>query len=466
MKRSAILLTVLLAILSALAGCSDSGDTGQRKIIIDEARILAPNPALMKAYEEYNNQLLKEYRIDLRVITTNSDEDINTFANKAFEVFTKETTTKSGRALLLVINPKHNLVRLEVSMALEPIYTDAFISFIERQHMVRFFRDNRLDEGIFATTEAMYSRAQKAAQGKEFMADMPSKSIGGGAKRSADIGRKNLTLRSKRDVVLPPSASPEDVLHAYMETRRGHNDNPNLSIFTDETKEFFQKWTVTPIQMDNEVQAFEKCSGSETVIAKDRQHAAIIYPIKQRKCCPYLFKKEHGGWKLDFATMSKLIRFNTQEKWHFILNWKKNLGKKRYAWLYQKQYLPKDVQALLSPYLFAFVDTIYDSNGFVYDYWKPSVFKILFREFSHKGKYAGTYIVKMHSRGPGARGGLQLGDRIVSVDGKTIGKGDLDFISKTMLAKKNGGEVHMKIARLENGKMVTRDLTLIAPKPN
>jgi len=148
----------------------------------------------MKAYKEYNDQLLKDYRIDLRVITTNSNDDINTFANKAFGVFKKEKTTQSGRALLLVINAKHNLVRLEVSMALEPIYTDAFVSFIERQHMVRFFRDNRLDEGIFATTETMYSRARKAAEGKEFMTDMPSESIGGGAKRSADIGEKKLNV--------------------------------------------------------------------------------------------------------------------------------------------------------------------------------------------------------------------------------------------------------------------------------
>ncbi len=466
MKRSAVLLTVLFAALFILAGCSGSANTGQRNIIIDDARILAPNPALMKAYEEYNNQLLKEYRIDLRVITTNSDENINTFANRAFAVFTKEKTTRSGRALLLVINAKHNLVRLEVSMALEPIYTDAFISFIERQHMVRFFRDNRLDEGIFATTEAMYSRAQKAAQGKEFMADMPSQSIGGGAKRSADIGRKELNVKSKKDISLPSSASPKDVLHAYIEARKEDNDNPDLSIFTDETKDFFHKWTVTPVQMDNEVRAFEKCSGSETVIADDRQYAAIIYPIEQRKCCPYLLRKEHGRWRLDFATMNKLIRFNTQEKWHFILKWKKNLGKKHYAWLYQRQYLPKDVQALLDPYLSAFVDNIYDSNGFAYDYWKPSVFKILFQEFNDKGKYVGTYIVKMHSRGPGARAGLQLGDRIIAVNGRTIQKGDLDFISKTMLLKKNGGEVDVRISRLEDGTMITKDLKLVAPKRN
>lgn len=459
MKRLTLLFTVFLL----LAGCSKSGDITQRKIIIDNAAVLTPKPALLKAYREYNNQLLKDYRIDLRVITTNSDEDINTFANKAFSLFKKEKTTDSGRALLLVINAKYNLVRFEVSMALEPIYTDVFVSFIERQHMVRFFRDNRLDEGIFATTEAMYSRARKAARGEEFMADMPTEFIGGGAKRNADIGRKDLNVKSKKDISLSPSASPEEVLQAYIETRRDHNDNPNLSIFTDETKKFFQDWTETPVQMDNEVRSFTKCSDSETVISDDQSHAAIVFPVKQRKCCPYLLKKEHGGWKLDFATMSKLIRFNTEEKWHFILNWKENLGKKHYAWLYQKQYLPEVVRALIAPYLFAFVDNIYDYNGFPYDYWNSAVFKILFEEFRDNGKYMGTYVIKMHSRGAGAKGGLKLGDKIIAVDGKTIQEGDLDFISNTMHAQKHGEVLDIEIGRQIDGKTITKDLRLIAP---
>ena len=55
-------------------------------------------------------------------------------------------------------------------MALEPIYTDAFTFSIEHQHMLHFFRDNRnrIAEGVFATTERMYTRAREAAAGKEF----------------------------------------------------------------------------------------------------------------------------------------------------------------------------------------------------------------------------------------------------------------------------------------------------------
>ena len=228
------------------------------------------------------------------MVTTDSDTDIDTFAYHAFAIFPGESGTNAGRALLLVINAKQDLARLEVSMALEPIYTDAFTSFIEEQHMVRFFRDDRLAEGIFATTETIYSHAQEAAKGKGFMAAMSNRSLGGGAKTSADIGRKELNVKSTQAVAGSAADSPEDVLQKYMQSRRAHNDNPNLDIFTAATKDFFGKWTVTPVQMDNEVRFFANCSDPQTMVSDDQHSAVVIFPIQQRKCTPYFLQKEQG----------------------------------------------------------------------------------------------------------------------------------------------------------------------------
>jgi uncharacterized protein len=38
---------------------------------------------------------------------------------------------------------------------------------------------------------------------------------------------------------------------------------------------------------------------------------------ENRICSPYFFKKEKGKWKLDIATMAKVLRFNTRMQWHF-----------------------------------------------------------------------------------------------------------------------------------------------------
>ena len=364
MCRPLIILPLLFFILT---GCSSENDHGNRKILIDDAHVLSGHQRLMSSYTEYNEQLFKDFRLDFRVITTESEEDINTFANRSFTLFEQESGSDKGRGLLLVINTRQDLARLEVSMALEPIYTDGFVSFIEHQHMVRFFRDNRVAEGIFATTEMMYGRAREAAAGKEFMVDMPTRSMGGGAKVEAEIGQKELNATSRQDTPASPDDTPEDVLQKYIQARRAHNNNPNLDIFTDETKRFFNKWTVTPVQMDNEVQAFSSCYGAQTFISGGYDFAVILYPIRQRNCSPYFFKKEAGCWKMDFATMSKTIRFNHENKWHLALGWHENMGNQKFARLSQNDLLPARTKRLLAPYLFAFEGLTFDANGYGFE---------------------------------------------------------------------------------------------------
>ena len=354
---------LLFSLLFFLTSCSET----PRTIIIDEAGILTEEPELIQSYKEYNEQLFRDFHIDFRIITTESDEDINSYSNRAFSIFEKESISTSGRALLLVINTRQDLARLEVSMALEPIFTDMFISFIEHQHLIHFFRDNRLAIGIFATTEKIYSRAANAEMGKEFMADMTVRSIGGGAKISADMGKKELNNTSQQAVHASMDDTPTDVLEKYIQSRQAHNNNPDLDIFTDRSKAFFADWTVTPIQMDNEVHAFSKCSGAATSLSADSSHAVIIFPINERTCSPYLLKKEQGSWRLDFATMTRVIRFNMQNKWHLILKWKHNMGKQQHAMLSQEGMLPPDVETLLAPYLFAFDHYIYDINGYAFE---------------------------------------------------------------------------------------------------
>lgn len=458
------LFPLLFIFILFLGGCSQDKNPKERTIIIDDAHILTDKAGLIQSYKEYNEQLLKDYRIDFRVITTQSDTGINDFSNRAFALFTQEETTQSGRALLLVINTEQDLARLEVSMALEPVYTDAFISFIEGQHMVHFFRDNRMAEGIFATTERIYMRAREAAEGQEFMADMPSKSLGGGAKVKSEKGNKELNVKSTQNVAITSADTPEIVLEKYIQSRREHNDNPNLALYTDETKSFFNSWTVTPVQMDNEVRSFSACYDSETLISKNHDFAVILFPLTQRKCSPYLFKKESGSWKLDFATMNKLIRFNHEMKWHLLLGWKENMKQQEHAYLTQKDLVPDNVTALLAPYLFAFVDFIYDVNGYAFNTWGKAVFGVRFNEYHDDQKqYSGTFIVALHSRGAGLKHGLKEGDRILEVAGKTIKQGDLDFISQRMREKRSGEELKIKIGRWNDGERVTHEIVMTAP---
>jgi len=288
-------------------------------IIIDNAYVVLDNEKVMKQYRDFNQHLRDSFDIDFRTITTTSDEDIDLFSNREFNSLQKESRSSSGKAILMVINTLQDKVRLEVSMALEPVYTDAFVSYIERKGFVPYFRNDTIADAIYMAAELISDRAYDAQAGKEFMPPMESKSIGAGAKTQAHIGKTNHSEKKGANVVASASDTPMDVLKKYLSSVKAYNTNPNLDIFTDTTKKFFSGHTVTKINQDNEIRFLTPCMESKQVkYSSNREHAvAMNDPVKQRKCSPYFFKKEQGLWKLDIATMAQILGFNTTMQWNF-----------------------------------------------------------------------------------------------------------------------------------------------------
>ncbi len=329
-----------LFILITLNACSNRVEDTEQQIVMDEALLLQERPALMDQYLDFNTHLLQDFDIDFRVITTTSDKDINTFSNRRFNIL--KSRSSSGKTILLVINTVKDSTRVEVSMALEPIYTDAFVSYIERKGMVPYFQDLKVADGVYMMSELIRDRATEAAQGKEFMPAMQSRSIGAGAKTEAKIGQCDPDAKKGITISSSLNDTPADVLAKYFSSLKNHNQNPDLDIFTEETKKFFRSWTVTDINMDNELRFASHCKNGK-YYSFDDNYAVLLYPVKPRTCAPYLFKKEDGRWKLDIFTMAKVIRFNKNMMWHFDM---------------------QEKASRLTPYEFSFNHFKYDENGF------------------------------------------------------------------------------------------------------
>ena len=328
-----------------IGGCESS--SSEEKIIMDNATVLLDNQKVMKMYKEYNQALLKELDIDFRVITTSTKEDANSFTHKSFTELQKESRSKSGKALLLVINTMQDKVRMEVSMALEPVYTDAFVSYVERKGMVPYLRESKIADGIYMMTELTHDRAVEAIAGKEFMPPMESKSVGGGAKSKAHIGIADPDAKKGAKVLSHNLDTPKKVLQKYLKVLKQHNKNPNLDIYTDTTKAFFAKWVVTEINQDHEVENISKCLNLHKVLFSNDENHAVLASLpydKNRTCSPYFFKKEEGNWKLDIASMAQMIRFNASMEMHF-----------------DKE---KRLQAEGKYYAFAFDGYGFDKNGY------------------------------------------------------------------------------------------------------
>ena len=316
-------------------------------IIIDDAYIILDNQKLMQQYAEYNKQLLKEFDIDFRVITTLDNSDIDIFTNDAFTKLQTESRSKSGKALLMVVNISQDKVRLEVSMALEPIYTDAYVSYVERKGLVPYFRDNKVADGVYMMTELMRDRASEAREDKEFMPPMESESIGAGAKTKAHMSIVDPDAKKGDQITTSTSDTPKDILNKHLQALKTHNKNPDLDIYSDASKAFFRTWTVTDINQNNEYRFINQCTkGREVRFSSDHQYAvAMNHPVKERTCSPYFFKKERGKWTLDIATMAKVLRFNAPMQWHF------DMAKKN---------------EVMDNYNFAFKGLHFDNNGYPY----------------------------------------------------------------------------------------------------
>jgi len=133
--------------------------------------------------------------------------------------------------------------------------------------------------------------------------------------------------------------SPVETLNEYINAMRNHNTSPELDLYTQQTREMLKSWNVTPSQMDNIVNTYNSCYGSEVLHNDGYSLAVIRYGIEQKQCSPWFFKYINGKWLLDLTMMQKAIRFGPGNAWHFVAG-------------------------LKHEYEFGFADWRFDKNGY------------------------------------------------------------------------------------------------------
>lgn len=329
------------AVLTACAACAAlwlSHAHAATALVEDNAALFAP--AQRTELSTYHAYLLADHDIDYRVITANGLGDINMYAVRRFAELKVGGPSTSGRGLLLVIDARRDLVRLEVSHSLEGVFPDAFIAYIEHRQMVPFFRRNRVSAGILATTELIVSRVQraKASAGYAGEAWLPG-SGGAGATTRARLGAGGGRRLRREKQAVPVGGSPHQTLNIYFRAMAARNADPELAIYTAATRRMLRGWTVTPAQMDNVVRTYRRCHAQPARFGRSGTLAVIRYPIAERQCAPWFFRKVDGAWALDLTMMQRAIRFGRSNAWHFD-------------------------RGADHPYVYAFRDWRFDRHGF------------------------------------------------------------------------------------------------------
>ena len=322
-------------------GCSSEG--GPSDFIEDQIGLLSVNQQLRMG--RLHRLLLNDLDIHIKtVVLADSPMNLNQAAVSLFEKSQLGVKTRGARGVLIVVDPTGEQVRVEIGYDLEGVYPDAFVGAVERDQLVPFFQTGQVGKGIEATVELFVQRAMAVIKDdidnnerKSFAVD-DYLSGGGGASVRAAIG----TTPPKKTVFqyaqeFGPQSSPMLTLELYKRVLRGRIKDPDLGLYTKETRKFLRQWPVTDAQQKNELRNIESVF-SKAIVVMEGHRASIRFPIEDRQASPFFLIRSDTGWMLDFASMHRIIGFNHKNQWFF--------------------------RTTDHIYMFAFTDFVFDHNGF------------------------------------------------------------------------------------------------------
>lgn len=327
-------------IISLILVCLLSGCRGEQENVWVEDKAGLLKPEQIERLNRYHAVLFDDLDVQFKVITlAEKVTDIDQTAAELFGHLGAETD--GARGLLFLIDSQGKQVRLEVGYDLEHILPDGFIARIEVQQMKPFFARDMAAQGIEATGELLVKRMLNedlpVSQRPLSPVDQQYYSGGGGAKIDTDAGPEQYQKNRVDDPIQYGGAgTPEEALKQYEEVLQRRIKDPDLSLYTPETRQFFSQWIVTDAQQNNELRVLREHVPDKVDVQNG--FAVIRFPISERTMPPYFLKFGDNGWMFDFATMSKVIGMNHLNQWR--------------------------MRSFDHPYMFGFNGLEFDANGF------------------------------------------------------------------------------------------------------
>jgi len=345
--KTVTLTALFLFFIAISTGCTGNNDSSPKNLGL---KFVSDQTALLSKVEknhiaQLGSALLRDMDIHIMaVVLKESPDDIDNKAVKLFQEYGVGRTTNGAKGVLFLIDPLGKQVRIEIGYDLEPIFTDGFTGYIERRQMTPFFQANKVGPGIEATVELLvgkalgkieslnYTKPESEQQAGRFL------SGGGGSRLDVEIGSRYIEKKAS-PLANKYQAQPSvhDTLDKYIEVLQLHIKDPNLGIYTLETRKFFSDWVVTDAQQDNELQVINSAMSTAKIFTKNNL-AVISFSYDLRQASPFFLEKGSHGWMLDFASMSKLIGFNHKNQWH--------------------------LRGRNHKYMFGFKEVYFDKNGF------------------------------------------------------------------------------------------------------
>lgn len=283
-------LLVCSLLLALVGGCRPEGDN-----FVEDPAGLLDAPA-RERLAGYHAVLLRDLDIHFKaVFLAGRSGDIDRIAVELFDRYRLGARTRAARGVLLVVDPAGQQVRLEIGYDLEGVFPDGFVGRVEEEQMVPFFAAGRIGAGVAATVELLVARALEAGAtdpagaGTVAPGGINGRWSGGGGATTAI--RPAPSAKPDRAPVDPrrfaPRADPLATLHGYLQVLAGRVKDPDLALYTLESRRFFRRWLVTDAQQAHEFRQLSAVLPRARVfVAGDR--AVVRFPVVDRQAAPYL----------------------------------------------------------------------------------------------------------------------------------------------------------------------------------
>ncbi|MGE0764598.1 MAG: TPM domain-containing protein [Bdellovibrionales bacterium] len=363
----------------------------------------------------------KDVKLDFRVIIVRSlqSEDLFSFTTSAFEKL-KIGDSTANRGALIVVAVAEKKIRFQVSKAIEPVFTDAFVGYIERNQMVPYFDRNELNPGIHATIELAIKRAYDSLklnveQIKQDDLILQSRYRTGGGGASSQFGKGSSPQPSSPNTELTEygaQPTPELAWQKFYQLHERKVMNPKVDIFDDQAKEMAKRYTIASLDFIARLYANKK----PTIRAEGNRAAIVFLDDPNFELAPWFFKKSNKGWQLDGSAYPSLIKYNHLNQWHFA--------------------------QIDHPYTFAFRDYSINLNGYATSpsglikkaqqsgnnqqvkrrAWMGASFLNAQKNSRYLSKQVdkGVIIYEIVSGGAAAKAGIEEGDVALTIDGVDI----------------------------------------------
>jgi hypothetical protein len=300
--------------LLALAACDQA--PAPPHVLDDPAGLV--KPAERQRLEHLRQRLLQEFDIDLRLmILERRPENLDYAAATLFDRYLFNNLTRGARGVLLLVDPQGGTVRMEVGYDLATIFPNGFEAYVEERQMAPFFAAGRVAEGLAATLELLVDMARGDLAGSVYAGAFRVTPEPGGTVRPAVFETSRQALDDRGEAAkFGPQPTPLTALAAYREALRHSVEDPDLELYTPESRQFLGRWQVTAAQQENELRSLEMVWPAAEVIVSGSL-AAIRFPLEERRHAPYFLRRHQAGWQLDLAARSRLVVFNSHNQWHF-----------------------------------------------------------------------------------------------------------------------------------------------------